>query len=128
MSIRPVHTWWLGLVLFAPSIFIWAFVLVVSLFKGVWHCPFDWYGIKQVYLPLFAAILCFTTPLVCMRLLQSASWRRTAWVFLGYVALWLTWAVIDIRLSHYQMSGEDFHGYYWHSYYTWYFMPYKWIE
>src|SRR5436190_1120224 len=106
MKIRPVHTWWLGLALFAPSVLIWALTLVVFLLRGMWNCPFDWYGITQVYLPLFAAILCFTTPLVCMRLLRSASWRRTAWFFAVYVVVWFSWAVIDVRQSHYQIRGE----------------------
>jgi hypothetical protein len=136
MRIRPVHTWWLGVGLFTPSILIWGFSLGLFIYKGMFNCPFDWHGITHVYLPLFAAVVGLAVPVVCLRLLRHASWRVTRWAFAVYVATMLTWAAIDIRHEHYQMGGHDYpngplvdgHRYYWHVYYTWYFIPYRWIE
>ena len=136
MNLRPVHIWWLGVALFAPSIFIWVWLLGISICKGMFNCPFDWHGITHIYLPLFAAVAGFTTPLIFLRYLRHASWRLTAWLFMAYLAVILTWGIVDIRLEHYQMGGHenpngplvDGHRYYWHSYWTWYFLPYEWIE
>lgn len=136
MSLRPVHTWWFGVVLFTPSVLIWAFSLGLFIYKGMFDCPFDRRGIIGVYLPLFAAVLGFVTPLVCLRLLREVSRRRTSWLFAGYMFVMLVWGIIDIRHEHYQMGGHlypngpsvDGHRKYWHVYYTWYFLPYEWIE
>jgi hypothetical protein len=136
MKFRPNQVWWLGIGLFAPSIFTWIFVLSIFIYKGDFYCPFDWNGIVNVYLPLFAAILGFTMPLLCLRLFKLASWRLNLRLFLCYVAVFLAWGIIDIRYQHYQMGGhtyphsvyEDGHKYYSHSYFTWYFMPYRLIE
>jgi len=136
MHIRPVHSWWLGVALFTPSLLTWCFILGVGIQKGMVNCPFDLDGIKRVYLPLFAALVGFTVPLVCLRLLRAASWRLTALAFAGYLAVLLSWAFIDIRCKHYQIGGHEYpngpmvdgHRHYWHSYFTWYFIPYKWIE
>jgi hypothetical protein len=45
----------------------------------------------------------------------------------------LTWGIVDIRYENYQMGGQrgsfiQGHRYYFHSYFTWYFLPYRWIE
>jgi hypothetical protein len=115
MRIRPVHTWWLGVALFTPSILIWALMLGVSISRGTFHCPFDSQGIKSIYLPLFGALAGFSVPLACLRLLRSGSWRLTSWAFTGYLAVLLTWAVSDVRQEHYQMRGEDYlQGKSWH--------------
>ena len=136
MRIRPVHTWWFGVMLFAPSVLIWVITTSGFVYKGMFNCPFDWHGIKHIYLPLFAALVGLTTPLVCLRLFRGASWRFTGLAFAAYLALMLAWAAIDIRHEHYQMGGHEYpngplidgHRYYWHVYYTWYFIPYRWIE
>lgn len=136
MRIRPVHTWWLGAALFAPSVLIWASVFAMSIYWRKFNCPFNWYGIRFVYLPLFAASLGLAIPLVNLRLLRTASWRLTMWAFGAYVAVFLAWAVIDVRYENHQNGGHDYpngpivdgHRYYWHSYFTWYFIPYRWIE
>jgi len=122
--------------LFTPSILLWGFSLGLFIYKGMFNCPFDWHGITHVYLPLFAAVVGLAVPIVCLRLLRHASWRVTRLSFAGYLATMLTWAAIDIRHEHYQMGGHDYpngplvdgHRYYWHAYYTWYFIPYRWIE
>jgi hypothetical protein len=122
--------------LFAPSILIWGFSLGLFIYKGMFNCPFDHHGILHIYLPLFAAVACLVTPLICLRLLRQASWRRTGLLFTVYLTVVLTWGIIDIRNGHYQVGGHDYpngilvdgHRYYWHIYYTWYFLPYKWIE
>ena len=136
MSIRPVHTWWLGVALFTPSVLIWGITTSLFIYKGMFHCPFDWHGITRVYLPMFAAIVGVTIPLICLRRLRSSSWRVTVLAFAGYLAVMLTWGIIDIRREHYQMGGHDYpngplvdgHTHYWHVYYTWYFIPYRWVE
>jgi hypothetical protein len=136
MRFRPVHIWWLAVALFTPSVFIWAFSTAIFVYKGMFNCPFDRHGIIRVYLPMFAAVVGFFVPLVCLRVLRAASWRHTGWLFTTYLGLMLTWGVIDIRHEHYQMGGHDYpngplvdgHRYYWHSYFTWYFLPYEWIE
>ena len=136
MRFRPVHTWWLGVVLFTPSVLTWIFVLATSIYLRKFNCPFDSYGIRFIYLPLLAAVLGLTVPVVSLRLLRSASWRLTKWAFTGYLAFFLIWAGIDIRCENHQMGGHDYpngpiadgHRYYWHSYFTWYFVPYRWIE
>jgi len=136
MCIRPVHTWWLGVGLFTPSIVIWVMFLGLYIYKGMFSVSLDWHSIRHLYLLLFAAVVGFTAPLVCLRLLRDVSWRVTDWAFAGYLAAMLAWAVVDIRHEHYQIGGHDYpngplvdgHRYYWHVYYTWYFIPYRWIE
>lgn len=136
MRIRPVQIWWLGVGLFTPSILIWVWLLGVSIYKGLFNCPFDRHGISHIYLPLFAALVGFVTPLICLRLLRHASWRFTGWTFAAFLAVMFSWGIIDIRLEHYQMGGHDYpngplidgHRHYWHSYWTWYFLPHEWIE
>jgi hypothetical protein len=136
MRIRPVHTWWLGAALFTPSILIWTISLGLLIYDGMFNCPFDRHGIIRIYLPLFAAIVGFVTPLVCSRFLREASKRITGRFFMAYLAVMLTWGIIDIRHENYQMGGHDYpngpvadgHRNYWHVYYTWCFLPYWWIE
>lgn len=136
MRIRPVQIWWLGVALFTPSVLIWIILVPLFVFKHMWNCPFDWFGIIYVYLPMFAAVIGFTIPLVCLRRFRGKSWRVTGLVFACYLAVMLAWGVIDVRHEHYQMGGHNYpngplvdgHRYYWHTYFTWYFMPYTWIE
>ena len=57
-------------------------------------------------------------------------------IFVIYLVVMLTWGIVDIRCENYQMGGHrypngpliDGHKYYFHHYYTWYFLPYRWIE
>ncbi len=136
MHIRPFHVWWLGVLLFAPSLLIWALAIGMPIYMGIFRCPFDWFHIRFVYLPLFAALSGLTVPAACLRLLRAASWRVTSWAFAAYLAVFLTWGIIDIRNENHQVGGHDYpngplvdgHKYYWHQYYTWYFIPYRWIE
>ena len=130
MRVRPVQIWWFGVALFTPSVLTWIILVPLYVFKHMWHCPFDWYGIIYVYLPMFAAVVGFTVPLVCLRRFRGKSWRVTGWAFAGYLAFMLTWGVIDVRHEHCQMSGDEGIGHvsYWHTYFTWYFIPYTWIE
>ena len=122
--------------MFTPSILTWLIVFGLTIAKGMFNAPFDWHSIRHVYLPLFAAIVGFTVPLLCLRFLSHASWQVTGWAFGAFLSLMLTWAVIDIRHENYQMGGHDYpngplvdgHKHYWHIYYTWYFIPYRWIE
>jgi len=129
MRIRPVHMWWFGVTLFTPSVTIWTAILSLSIYRGTFHCPLDWQGIMAVYLPLFAALVGFIVPLLCLWLQRSAPWQVTTWAFAGYLAVLITWATIDVRHRNFQTCREDFsQGESWHFYYTWYFMPYRWIE
>ena len=122
--------------LFTPSVLIWLITTSLFIYKGMFRCPFDWHGITHVYLPMFAAVVGFIVPLVCLRWLRGSSWRTTAWAFVGYLAAMLVWGIIDIRHEHYQVGGHEYpngplidgHRHYWHVYYTWYFIPYRWVE
>lgn len=133
---RPFHIWWLGVVLFAPSVLFWILAVGIFIWNGKFNCPFDRYGIIHVYLPLFAALIGFSFPIVFMRLFRQASGRVTAWTFAAYLAVMLTWGIIDIQHENYQFGGHDYpngplidgHKHYWHVYYTWYFLPYTWFE
>jgi hypothetical protein len=129
MHIRPVHIWWLGVALFAPSLLIWGAEIGPDAIFG--NLDVHRMTLTQVYLPLAAALLGFTFPLVCVRFLRNASWRFTAWAFAGYLGFMLSWATIDIRHQHAQGSAleVDFHSR--GIYFTWYFIPpelTKWIE
>jgi len=136
MQIRPVHCWWLGVAMFTPSILTWGLFLGLSVYKGWVAFPFDRYGITHLYLPLLAAVVGFIVPLFCLHRFRTASRRATWCVFFGYLAVMLAWGIVDIRQEHYQMGGHrypndvltDGHRYYFHSYFTWYFLPYRWIE
>lgn len=58
------------------------------------------------------------------------------WMFGIYLTAMVGWGIIDIRNENYQMGGHEYpngpfidgHRYYFHAYYTWYFLPYKLIE
>ena len=132
---RPVHIWWIGVAVFAPSLVLSGLLLYVSFRTGP-PPQFDWYMTRKCYLPLSAAILGFSIPLVCLRRLRHASGRLCGWSFAAYVAVMLTWGVIDVRCVNYQIGGHEYpngvlvdgHKYYFHTYITWYFLPYRWIE
>ena len=89
-----------------------------------------------MYLPFFAACVGFSVPVVCLKVLRKSPARLWGCVFVIYLATMLTWGIIDIRCENYQMGGHSYpngplidgHKYYFHSYYTWPFMPYRWIE
>jgi hypothetical protein len=134
--IRPVDIWWLGVWLFAPSCLIWAFMLGWGIYDGWFPPPFDRFHIIGIYLPLFAALVGLIFPVICLRRLRHASWRQSLCVFAVYLVVLFTWGIIDVRNENYQMGGHfypngpliDGHKYYFHNYYTWYFLPYRWIE
>ena len=136
MRMRPFHAWWLGVVLFAPSLFLWISVFVLFSFKGLLDCHFDWYGIRHVYLPLLAALVGFCVPLVCLRILKRSQPGVWVSILVVYFVIMLAWGIIDVRYENYQVGGHSYpngplvdgHKYYFHQYYTWYFLPYRWIE
>jgi len=130
MRVRPVHIWWIGVALFTPSVLIWMTTTSISLSEGVFYDSFDWRGITRIYLPMLAAFLGFIIPVGCLRLLRSSAWTVNALLFGGYLALLLAWGIIDIRHSHWQTRMKNYSegGETSLTYYTWYFMPYKWIE
>jgi hypothetical protein len=70
-----------------------------------------------------------------LRVFTSPCWRRSS----DCASRWFAcdaWGVLDIRNEHYQIGGHDYpngilvdgHRHYWHLYFTWYFLPYKWIH
>lgn len=136
IKIRPFHIWWLGIVLFGPSLIIWITCIILFSAKGMFDCPFDWYGIRHIYLPLFAAFVGFSIPVICLRVLRRT--RTGIWgsIFVIYLVVMLTWGIVDIRYENCQIGGHryphgpliDGHRYYFHIYFTWYFLPYRWIE
>lgn len=133
---QPFHIWWIGVVLFGPPAALWVLIIVVFSVIGMFDCPFDWHGIRHFYIPFFAALVGLVVPLVCLRALRRSSPRVWVSVFVVYVVAMLTWGIVDIRCENYQMGGHDYpngpladgHKYYFHQYYTWYFLPYRWIE
>jgi hypothetical protein len=133
IKVRPFHIWLLGIVLFAPSLLIWIFSVVSF---GLFHCPFNEFYIRLFYLPFLAAVLGFCIPLVCLRVLKRTPARVWVCVFVAYCIIMLSWGIIDIRCENYQMGGHyyphgplvDGHRYYFHRYFTWYFLPYRLIE
>ena len=136
MKLKLFHVWWLGILLFTPSVLIHICWLVFFSIDGSLYVPSDWHGIAHIYLPFLAALLGLCIPIVCLRLLRRSPRRRWAPIFIVYVVVMLTWGIIDIRCEHWQIGGHrypngvlvDGHKYYWHHYHTWYFLPYRWIE
>ena len=106
---RPVHIWWFGVVLFTPSLLFWALSLRVLYRTGL-EFQFDWFVIRHFYLPMFGAILGFSVPLVCLRRLRNVPSRVPRLLFSAYLAVILTWAVIDVRCFNYQIGGHDENG------------------
>jgi hypothetical protein len=133
---RPFHIWWLGAVLFGPSLLLWITVIVLFSVKGMFEFSFNWYGIRYIYLPFFAAFVGFSIPVICLRVLRRTPARVWVCIFVIYLVVMLTWGIVDIRYENYQMGGHrypngpliDGHRYYFHRYITWYFLPYRWIE
>lgn len=137
MRFSPAHIWWLGVGLFTPSALIWCMFVSVYTYKGWINFSLDGHSLTHFYLPMLGAFVGLTVPLLLLRPLRcAASGRFGGCFFFGYLAIMLTWAIVDIRREHYQVGGHDYsdgvlatgHTQYWHLYYTWYFMPYKWIE
>lgn len=136
IKFRPYDAWWIGVVLFGPAVAMWLFLIVFALIKGMFHCPLDWHGMRHVYLPFLAALVGLVIPLVCLRAFRGS--RPRAWVpaLVVYALVMLAWGIIDIRCENYQLGGHrypngplvDGHKYYFHQYYTWYFLPYRLIE
>lgn len=133
---RPVHVWVLGSLLFLRSLVAWIFHLVLFGRAGIldWSLDRDaWLG---VWLPFLAAVIGFFFPIVCLRVLRDASWRRNATAFALYLCVMVTWGVIDLHYERYQIGGHygpggdggGLHRHYFHDYWTWYFLPYHWIE
>lgn len=56
--------------------------------------------------------------------------------FIAYALVMLIWGIVDIRCENYQLGGHRYrdhplvegHTHYFHVYYTWHFLPYRWIE
>jgi hypothetical protein len=137
VKLRASQIWWLGIGLFTPSVLLWLFSLGLFIYNGDFNCPFDWFGIRHVHLPLIAAVLAFGVPVLLVKMPKLASWRVNLNFFICYAIVFLAWAVVDIRNQNYQMSVHYKHPplasgekceYCSHRYFTWYFMPYRLIE
>jgi len=130
--LRPVHIWWIGVILFAPSFLFWTVSTIVFVSQGRFNCPMDANGITRFYLPFFAALLGLLVPVMCLFRLRTASWKVSTWAFTTYLALMILWGIMDIRSEHHQAGGHGLAdtgpGDYFHVYYTWYFLPYRLIE
>ena len=133
---RGVHLWWIGLLLFTPSVALWFLTTLLLVLNGTFSCPFDRLGIARIYLPIAAAFLGLALPLLGRRFLQRSSNRVNCCAFAAYISFMLAWGMIDVRHENYQLGGHKYtnesllhdHTSYFHNYYTWYFLPYKWIE
>ena len=136
MRAKPVHIWWIGVGLFAPSCTIWAYFSVLIIWRFGRFGSLDLHGVTHTYLPLLAAMLGLGVPFFFLRHFRKLSTNATLTAFLVYLVLMLTWGVFDIRGERYQIGGHDYpngivedgHRHYWHLYFTWYFLPYKWIH
>lgn len=136
MRLRPVHVWWLGVIVFAPSAFAWLFTVGYSLFNGTLDCRLDWQSTRHVYLPFLAAFVGLCVPLLCLRFLRNVTPRVVTVLFASYVAGMVAWGIADIRNQNFQIAGHEYpnspladgHKHHFHSYYTWYFLPYALIE
>jgi hypothetical protein len=136
MRVRPFHIWWIGSLFFLPSCLLWGYFSVLCIWKFNQFGSLDWHGFTHVYLPCFAAIFGFCFPLGCLKWLRGLSLRATLTGFGCFVAVMLAWGYFDIKAEHYQVAGldypsgvlEDGHRHYWHLYFTWYFLPYRWIH
>lgn len=136
MQLRPAHIWWLGVAVFIPSICFWAYFGVLTVWKFGWGFKLDLHTLTHFYLPVFAASLGIGVPLFCLRRLGNASARFTATLFSIYSVGMLIWGTLDVRNENYQVGGHDYpngplidgHKHYWRIYFTWYFLPYKWIH
>ncbi|HEY4761331.1 MAG TPA: hypothetical protein VIH42_12180, partial [Thermoguttaceae bacterium] len=130
------HMWWVGAFLFTPSILMWAVAYAIEIRQHGFYFPVSWYSFTYIYLPSFAALIGFSVPLVCLLLLRRASRRVNVLLFTAYLAAMLIWGVIDVRYEHYQMSYKEKIGHtslddnwqHVHGYFTWWFLPYSWIE
>jgi len=134
---RPVQLWWIGVALFFPSLLLWACSIVtIAWYLGGVTYTFDGHGVTHIHVPLCAAVLGVCLPVACLRRLRTASWRVTTGCFALYLAVMLTWGWFDVRNENYQVGGHDYpngiladgHKHYWHLYFTWYFLPYRWIH
>jgi hypothetical protein len=136
MKARSAHVWWIGFALFAPSLLIWAYFIVAVAWKFRPTSDLSWHSFTHTYFPLCAAVLGTCVPIVCLQRLRDAPMKLNGGAFAFYITAMPTWGVLDVRNEHYQVGGHDYpngiladgHRYYWHLYFTWYFMPYRWIH
>lgn len=136
IKVRPFHIWLIGVMFFAPALLVWIVFIILFSVKGMFDCPFDEHGVRHIYLPFLAAVLGFCIPVICLRVLRQTSARVWVPIFIAYCVIMLMWGIIDIRCENYQVGGHrypngplvDGHRYYFHQYYTWYFLPYRLIE
>jgi hypothetical protein len=104
MDWRPVYVWWLGVFLFSASLSIWAFAIGIFVCLGdfTWP-PFDWYGVRYVYMPMAAAVVGVVGGLVGRRVCWRLSGHGNAWAFGAYLAAMTAWGAMDIRYSNCQV-------------------------
>lgn len=150
ITLRPFHIWWLGVLVFTPSVFLW--LTMFTIFG--WNGKLAWLHLNGIWRPCLAALLGFGVPIVFLRYLGRSSTRLWCPIFLAYCVILLTWGLIEIRNEEYQMgyyrcptgvhsistgglscatralnrAPVEGHWHYFHDYYTWYFLPYRWIE
>jgi hypothetical protein len=134
--------WWIGLVLFCPSVVAWVLAFGWSILHRRFQPYLDSYGLTHMYLPFLAACLAVAVPIYMLRRSQAFRPRQTAALFGAYLFVLAAWGVADIRFVHCQISGNhcagdpfDIMHYYGsrrfgdsHIYFTWYFLPYSKIE
>jgi hypothetical protein len=136
VCLRPVHIWWLGVLLFLPACLLWGISAVMYLWKFKQFGSLDWHGFTHVYLPMFAAVVGLCVPLLFLRRFRNLPARPTFRAFAIFVTIMLAWGILDIRNENYQIGGHDYpsgvlqggHSHYYHGYFTWYFLPYRWIH
>ena len=136
MVIRPVHIWWIGFGVFAFSTAMWVYFIWLFASNLNPHYDLSRYDFTHIYFPILAALAGVTIPLYCLRRLGHASLKRNLRFFLLYSTLMLAWGISDIKRECYQIGGHDYpngiltdgHRYYWHLYFTWYFLPYRLIH
>ena len=133
---RISYIWLLGFAVFLPSILMWVFSFGIAIYKNQFDWSMNWHNARFLYLPFFAAVVGFSIPTYCFLRLQHASVKKHSLLFTTYLAVLLIWGAIDIKNENYQIGGHDYpngpmtdgHKFYWHTYFTWYFFPYRAIE
>ena len=115
---------------------MWGFSFGIAILKGQFNWALDWHNTRFLYLPLFAAVIGLLIPTYCFLRLQQVSIKKNTLLFVVYLAIMFSWGVFDIKYENYQIGGHDYpngpmvdgHKYYWHTYFTWYFLPSRTIE
>jgi hypothetical protein len=124
MKLRPAYIWFVPILLFGGSTFLWAAFTAIFAYQGELEWPDDYHGLINVYLPMLASLLGLTVAVASAWILRRSGLRQNVLVLSIYAFTFLSWGVVDIHYYHYQgfrcglQGGESRQ-----IYFTWWFMP-----